>query len=121
MLLVEDNELNREIAKFILEDEHMIVTEAENGQEAVELFSKSKQNTFDLILMDIMMPVLDGIEATKVIRSLDRRDAAQIPIFAMTANAFIEDQQKTKQAGMNEHISKPIDVAQLIDKIAKYC
>ena len=121
VLLVEDNELNREIAKFILEDEHMIVTEAENGQEAIEIFSKSKQNTFDLILMDIMMPVLDGIEATKVIRSLDRRDAAKIPIFAMTANAFIEDQQKTKQAGMNEHISKPIDVAQLIDKIAKYC
>lgn len=121
VLLVEDNELNREIAKFILEDEHMIVTEAENGQEAVEIFSSSAQNTFDLILMDVMMPVLDGISATKTIRNLDRIDAAKIPIFAMTANAFIEDREKTKEAGMNEHISKPLDVKVLIDKIAEYC
>lgn len=121
VLLVEDNELNREIAKFILEDERMIVTEAENGQEALEIFSQSDENTFDLILMDIMMPVLDGIKATKAIRQLEREDAGKIPIFAMTANAFIEDQEKTKQAGMNEHISKPLDIAQLIDKIAKYC
>lgn len=121
ILLVEDNELNREIAKFILEDEHMIVTEAENGQEALEIFSQSDEDTFDLILMDIMMPVLDGIKATKAIRQLKREDAGKIPIFAMTANAFIEDQEKTKQAGMNEHISKPLDIAQLIDKIAKYC
>lgn len=121
VLLVEDNELNREIAKFILEDEHMIVTEAENGQEAVEIFSSSAQNTFDLILMDVMMPVLDGISATKTIRNLNRIDAAKIPIFAMTANAFIEDREKTKAAGMNEHISKPLDVKVLIDKIAEYC
>lgn len=121
VLLVEDNELNREIAKFILEDEHMVVTEAENGQEAIDIFLQNEENTFDLILMDVMMPVLDGIEATKTIRKLEREDARNIPIFAMTANAFIEDQEKTKQAGMNEHISKPLDIAQLIDKIAKYC
>ena len=121
VLLAEDNELNREIAKFILEDEKMTVTEAKDGREALEIFKDSGENSFDLILMDIMMPVLDGIEATKQIRRLARKDAKTIPIFAMTANAFVEDKEKTKQAGMNEHISKPIDVSQLIDKIAKYC
>lgn len=121
VLLAEDNELNREIAKFILEDEKMIVTEAKDGQEAVELFKNNKENTFDLILMDIMMPVVDGMEATRQIRNLDRADAKTIPIFAMTANAFVEDKEKAKKEGMNEHISKPLDVATLIDKIARYC
>lgn len=121
VLLAEDNELNREIAKFILEDEKMIVTEAKDGQEAVDLFKNSKENTFDLILMDIMMPMIDGMEATRQIRNLDRTDAKTIPIFAMTANAFVEDKEKARKAGMNEHISKPLDVAVLIDKIAMYC
>ena len=121
VLLVEDNELNREIAKFILEDENMIVTEAKDGQEALDIFKNSKENTFDLILMDIMMPVLNGLEAAREIRNLQREDASKIPIFAMTANAFVEDKEKAEEAGMNEHISKPIDINVLIDKIAQYC
>lgn len=121
VLLAEDNELNREIAKFILEDEKMIVTEAKDGQEAVDLFQNSKENTYDIILMDIMMPGIDGMEATKKIRNLDRSDAKTIPIFAMTANAFVEDKEKAKEAGMNEHISKPLDINVLMDKIAQYC
>lgn len=121
VLLAEDNELNREIAKFILEDEKMIVTEAKDGQEAVDLFQNSKENTYDIILMDIMMPILDGLEATREIRKLNRADAKQIPIFAMTANAFVEDKEKAETAGMNEHIAKPLDINVLIDKIAQYC
>lgn len=121
VLLAEDNELNREIAKFILEDEKMIVTEAKDGQEALEIFKNSKENTFDLILMDIMMPVLNGLEAAREIRNLQREDTSKIPIFAMTANAFVEDKEKAEEAGMNEHISKPIDINVLIDKIAQYC
>lgn len=121
VLLAEDNELNREIAKFILEDENMIVTEAKDGQEALDIFKNSKENTFDLILMDIMMPVLNGLAASREIRKLPREDASKIPIFAMTANAFVEDKEKAEEAGMNEHISKPIDINVLIDKIAQYC
>lgn len=121
VLLAEDNELNREIAKFILEDENMIVTEAKDGQEALDIFKNSKENTFDLILMDIMMPVLNGLEASREIRNMQREDASKIPIFAMTANAFVEDKEKAEEAGMNEHISKPIDINVLIDKIAQYC
>ena len=121
VLLAEDNDLNREIAKFILQDENMIVTEAKDGREAVEIFKKSEENGFDLILMDIMMPVLDGLEASKEIRNLNREDAKSVPIFAMTANAFMEDKEKAKEAGMNEHISKPLDINVLMDKIAEYC
>lgn len=120
-LLVEDNELNMEIAKCMLEDENMVVTEAHNGVEALEVFKNSPVGTFDVILMDIMMPVMDGLTATKQIRALDKEDAKLIPIFAMTANAFSEDVEKAKEAGMNEHIAKPIEMKKVMAKIAQYC
>ena len=119
ILLVEDNELNMEISKFVLQNGGADVTKAWNGQEAVELFRKSESGTFDAILIDIMMPVMNGYEATKMIRSLDREDAKTIPIIAMTANAFTEDRLKAKEAGMNEHIVKPVDVEVLIKVINK--
>ena len=109
ILLAEDNELNMEIAEFMLQNEGAEVTRAWNGQEAVEIFEKSKSGKFDVILMDIMMPVMNGYEATKRIRSMDREDAKEIPIIAMTANAFTEDRIRAKEAGMDEHISKPVD------------
>ena len=117
--LAEDNELNMEIAEFVLQNVGADVTKAWNGQEAVELFRKSEPGGFDIILMDIMMPVMNGYEATKMIRSLDREDAKTIPIIAMTANAFTEDRLKAKEAGMNEHIVKPLDVELLIKVIHK--
>ena len=119
ILLVEDNELNMEIAEFMLQNEGAEVTKAWNGQEAVELFRKSKPGEFDAILMDIMMPVMNGYEATKLIRSLDREDARVIPIIAMTANAFTEDRMRAKEAGMDEHIAKPVDVKLLLKVIHK--
>ena len=119
ILLAEDNELNMEIAEFVLQNVGADVTKAWNGQEAVELFRKSEQGGFDIILMDIMMPVMNGYEATKMIRSLEREDAKTIPIIAMTANAFTEDRLKAKEAGMNEHIVKPLDVELLIKVIHK--
>ena len=117
ILLAEDNELNMEIAEFMLQNEGTVVTKAWNGQEAVELFRKSKPGEFDVILMDIMMPVMNGYEATKMIRSLDREDAKKIPIIAMTANAFTEDRIRAKEAGMNEHVAKPVDVELLMKVI----
>ena len=119
ILLAEDNELNMEIAEFLLQNEGADVTKAWNGQEAVELFRKSEPGEFDVILMDIMMPVMNGYEATKMIRSLDREDAKAIPIIAMTANAFTEDRIRAKEAGMDEHIVKPVDVGLLIKVIHK--
>ena len=119
ILLAEDNELNMEIAEFVLQSEGVDVTKAWNGQEAVERFQNSEPGEFDVILMDIMMPVMNGYEATKKIRSLDREDAKKIPIIAMTANAFAEDRIRTKEAGMDEHISKPMDVKLLIKVIHK--
>ena len=119
ILLAEDNELNMEIAEFVLQNAGADVTKAWNGQEAVELFRKSEPGGFDTILMDIMMPVMNGYEATKMIRSLDREDAKTIPIIAMTANAFTEDRLKAKESGMNEHIVKPLDVELLIKVIHK--
>ena len=119
ILLAEDNELNMEIAEFMLQNEGTVVTKAWNGQEAVELFRKSKPGEFDVILMDIMMPVMNGYEATKMIRSLDREDAKTIPIIAMTANAFTEDRLRAKEAGMDEHIAKPVDGKLLIKVIHK--
>ena len=119
ILLVEDNELNMEITEFVLQNEGADVTKAWNGKEAVELFSKSESGEFDAILMDIMMPVMNGYEATKIIRSLDREDAKIIPIIAMTANAFTEDRIRAKEAGMDEHVAKPIDVELLIKVIHK--
>ena len=119
ILLAEDNELNMEIAEFMFQNEGTEVTKAWNGQEAVELFEKSRPGEFDVILMDIMMPVMNGYEATKMIRSLDREDAKVIPIIAMTANAFAEDRLRAKEAGMNEHIAKPVDAKLLIKIIHK--
>ena len=119
ILLAEDNELNMEIAEFMLQNEGADVTKAWNGQEAVELFRKSKPGEFDVILMGIMMPVMNGYEATKLIRSLDREDARMIPIIAMTANAFTEDRLRAKEAGMDEHIPKPVDVKLLLKVIHK--
>ncbi len=116
VLLAEDNELNMEIIEFLLQNEGADVTKAWNGQEVVEIFEKSRSGEFDVILMDIMMPVMNGYEATKMIRSLDREDAKVIPIIAMTANAFTEDRLRAKEAGMNEHIAKPVD-AKLLVKI----
>ncbi len=119
ILLAEDNELNMEIAEFMLQNEGADVTKAWNGQDAVERFRKSKPGEFDVILMDIMMPVMNGYEATKMIRSLDREDAKTIPVIAMTANAFTEDRMRAKEAGMDEHISKPVDVKLLVKVIHK--
>ena len=109
ILLAEDNELNMEIAEFMFQNEGAEVTKAWNGLEAVEIFEKSRPGGFDVILMDIMMPVMNGYNATKRIRSMDREDAKEIPIIAMTANAFTEDRIRAKEAGMDEHISKPVD------------
>ena len=119
ILLAEDNELNMEIAEFVLQNEGAEVTKAWNGQEIVELFRKSESGEFDVILMDIMMPVLNGYEAARMIRSLDREDAKKIPIIAMTANAFTEDRIRAKEAGMDEHVAKPVDVELLIKVIHK--
>ena len=109
ILLAEDNELNMEIAEFMLQNEGADVTKAWNGREAVEIFEKSRPGEFDIILMDIMMPVMNGYEASKMIHSMDREDAKTIPIIAMTANAFTEDKIRAKEAGMDEHIAKPVD------------
>ena len=120
VMIVEDNDLNREIARSLLEDEKIEVETAVNGQKAVELFAASSPGTFDAILMDVMMPVMDGLEATRAIRALPRADAAQIPIIAMTANAFDEDKKKVFDAGMNAHLAKPVDSRQLYEILAKY-
>ena len=117
ILLAEDNELNMEIAEFLLQNEGAVVTKAWNGQEAVQIFEKSGPGEFDVILIDIMMPVMNGYEAAKRIRSLDREDAQVIPIIAMTANAFTEDRMRAKEAGMNEHVAKPIDGKLLVKVI----
>ena len=121
ILLVEDNELNAEIAKTVLEDVGALITRAENGQQALELFKEKPAGTFDVILMDLMMPVMDGYTATRKIRELERSDAKTVPIIAMTANAFAEDKKKTMEAGMNAHLSKPLNVPELMDTIRKFC
>ena len=106
-----------EIAEFVLQNEGAVVTKAWNGQKAVDIFRKSRPGEFDAILMDIMMPVMNGYEAAKMIRSLDREDAKVIPIIAMTANAFTEDKMRAKEAGMDEHIAKPVDGKLLVKVI----
>lgn len=111
LLLAEDNELNREIGVSLLEGEGASVASAKDGREAVQLFRKAPEGTFDAILMDIMMPVMDGIEASKAIRSMDDRpDGRNIPIIAMTANAFADDREQTRAAGIDVHLTKPIDM-----------
>ena len=119
-LLVEDNELNMEITEFMLKEQGMIVEKAWNGREAVKAFEKSEEGYFDVILMDVMMPVMNGMDAAREIRRLPRADVSSIPIIAITANAFSDDIEKSKEAGMNDHISKPIDEARLIDTMKKY-
>lgn len=120
ILLVEDNEINMQIARELLEANGAVITEAHNGKEAVKIFEHAEEGEFDIILMDIMMPVMNGLDATRYIRSLKREDAMKIPIFAMTANAFIEDINQSKEAGMNEHFSKPLDMEQVMKTIWKY-
>ena len=119
VLLVEDNVINMEIAHAILGEEHLNITEAKNGKEALEIFQNSRLDEYDVIIMDVMMPVMDGLEATKAIRMLEREDAKKIPIIAMTANAFEEDRKACLEAGMNEHIGKPIDIPRLKRAITK--
>ena len=120
ILLAEDNALNMEIAEFMLANANVQVVCAWNGQQAVELFEQSQQGEFDLILMDIMMPVMNGLIAAKTIRGMERKDAAEIPIIAMTANAFSDDIEQSREAGMNEHLSKPLDEQKLVEVIRKY-
>lgn len=119
VLLVEDNELNMEISKFVLEESGCEVTCAWNGEEAVQKFEESNENFYDVILMDVMMPIMDGYQATKKIRSLERIDATTVPIVAMTANAFTEDKILARQSGMNEHLSKPLDKQLIIETISR--
>lgn len=120
IMVVEDNELNREIITTILEDYNAILTIATNGKEAVDLFLNNPPGSFDVILMDLMMPVMNGYEASRKIRNSNHLDAASIPILAMTANTFAEDVNNSRAAGMNEHISKPIDIDKLISKLYYY-
>lgn len=119
VLLVEDNTFNREIATSILEEEGIIVTEATNGLEAVQMIGDSNPDDFDLVLMDIQMPILNGYEATKQIRQLQNPALSHIPIIAMTANAFAEDKEAAIMAGMNDHIAKPLDVNKLLLTISE--
>ena len=117
VLLVEDNELNMEISQYILEAAGAIVDQAWNGQEAVRRFSESEPGTFDCILMDVMMPLMDGLEATRTIRAMQRPDAATIPIVAMTANTFSEDEQRSREAGMNLFLNKPVESEKMLQTV----
>ena len=117
ILLVEDNELNMEISQYILEAAGAIVAQAWNGKEAVRCFSESEPGTFDCILMDVMMPLMDGLEATRTIRAMQRPDAATIPIVAMTANTFSEDEQRSREAGMNLFLNKPVDSEKMLQTV----
>ena len=120
VLLTEDNDLNMEIAQFFLENAGAVVEKATNGQEALDIFRNSEIGHFDVILMDVMMPVMDGLTATREIRRLIRSDAGTIPIIAMTANAFQEDRKRVLEAGMNEHLAKPLESEKLIETIGRY-
>ena len=119
ILLVEDNEMNREIACEILEEYGFVLDTAEDGTVAVEIMEKAEPDQYDLILMDIQMPLMDGYEATRRIRAMSDPAIAGIPIIAMTANAFEEDRQLAFEAGMNEHVTKPIDVPKLIATLSE--
>ena len=119
IILAEDNELNMEIAQFLLTEEGARIIPAVNGKEAVEEFKDTEPETIDAILMDIMMPVMDGYTAAREIRALDRPDAAKVPIIAMTANAFTEDRIKSREAGMDAHIAKPLDTKLVVRTVAE--
>ncbi len=120
VLVVEDNELNLEIVTEVLRERGLLVTTAENGQVAVELFENSRQGTFDVILMDMHMPVMGGVEATKRIRAMAHADAQTIPILALTANDFEEDIRQTREAGMNDHLTKPFDMEKIFGALAAH-
>ena len=105
----------------MLEDSGAVVLKAWNGKEAIEIFEKSEPGEINMIMMDIMMPVMGGLEATRKIRTLNRPDAATIPIVAMTANAFSDDVRRSREAGMNEHLSKPLEMEKIIRTAARYC
>lgn len=120
LLLVEDNEVNIEIAKCLLEGDGVQITTAKNGQAAVDLFAASAAGDYDAVLMDVMMPVMDGLTAARAIRAMDRPDAAEIPIIAMTANSEEEDIQQTYDAGMNAHLSKPLNLAEILKVLSDY-
>lgn len=120
ILVVEDNELNREIAYELLQETKAVVETAVDGQDAVDKVSASPEGYYDLIIMDIQMPVMNGLEATKAIRLLDRKDIKDMPIIAMSANAFAEDVQLSLEAGMNEHIPKPIEIDKLYSVMGKW-
>ena len=119
ILLAEDNELNMEIAEFVLESRGARVTRAWNGREAAEIFAAAGEDSFDAILMDVMMPEMDGYAATRKIRAMKRADAVNIPIIAMTANAFAEDKNRSREAGMNGHLAKPLDTELLVQTVAE--
>lgn len=118
VLLVEDNDLNAEIAQFTLSRAGAIVTHAKDGESAVEMFTASAPHEYDVVLMDIMMPGIDGLEATRQIRALDREDAATTPIIAVSANAFADDRRLSREAGMNAHLSKPVSSQELVEALA---
>ncbi len=119
ILLTEDNELNQEIATAILEGAGFTIEIAENGQVAVDMLSRSQPGYYQMILMDVQMPVMNGYEATRIIRKLENRKLASIPILAMTANAFEEDKQEALRSGMNGHIAKPINIEILMQELDK--
>ena len=120
ILIAEDNELNLEILQYFLGKRGAQLLTVRDGKEAVEAFRRSEEGSIDLILMDIMMPVMDGLEATRLIRDMERADAAAVPILAMTANAFAEDVKNTKEAGMNEHLSKPLNMPKVMQCMNRY-
>lgn len=120
MLIVDDVDLNREIAAAVIEDAGMKAETAENGQVAADMVARSKDGYYDLILMDVMMPIMDGYQATQEIRRLENRKLADIPIIAMTANAFEEDRQAAIKAGMDDHLAKPIQIEKLYEMMTKY-
>ena len=121
LLLAEDNELNAEIAQTLLTDAEATIAVIRDGRRAVDLFTRSPAGTFDAILIDVMMPVMDGLTADRTIRTLSRPDAGTIPIIAMTANAFAADAQKCLDAGMNAHPAKPLNIPKVIATIARLC
>ena len=119
LLLAEDNELNVEVARELLEERGAVVSTAADGQEAVRMFEESPEGTYDVILMDVMMPVMDGLEATRKIRALQREEGRKIPIIALTANAFREDMEQCTRAGMDAHLAKPMGLEKMIHTIAE--
>lgn len=120
ILAVEDNELNMEIAEYMFTERGAVVEKAADGKKALEMFAASEEGYYDVIMMDIMMPEMDGLEATRRIRRMDRKDAETVPIFAMSANAFDDDVARSRAAGMNEHLSKPLSFEKAAAVIAQY-